>query len=97
MTQTTTKLEFGLDEFFFHIKKLQVVEQFCKNVIDVLCEPSLKQYIKELSDKYTYKSIVSQIWVLQLTLLCEQAQVLYEFVEKGSVLKGPDPQHKANV
>jgi hypothetical protein len=37
----------------------------------MLCEPSSKKYISELSDKYTYKSIVSQVWVLQLTLLAE--------------------------
>ena len=36
------------------IKKLQVVEDFCKNVIEILCEPSNKKYISELSDKYTY-------------------------------------------
>lgn len=45
---TTTSLEFGLDEFFFHIKKLQVVEVFCKNVIDMLCDPNNKKYISEL-------------------------------------------------
>jgi hypothetical protein len=56
---TTTNLEFGLDEFFFQTKKLQVVEKFCKNVIDMLCEPQNKKNIAELSDKQTYKSIVS--------------------------------------
>jgi hypothetical protein len=56
---TTNGLEFSVDEFFFNIKKLQVVEKFCKNVIDMLCEPSNKKYIADLSDKYTYKSIIS--------------------------------------
>ena len=46
-------MEFGNEELFFMIKKLQVVEDFCKNVIEILCEPSNKKYISELSDKYT--------------------------------------------
>ena len=44
---------------FFSIKKLQVIEKFCKNVIESLCDPQNKKYISELSDKYTYKSIIS--------------------------------------
>lgn len=88
---TITVLEFGDDEFFFKIKKLQVVDQFCKNVIEVLCEPQNKKYIADLSDKYTYKSIVSQVWVLQQTLLAEQAQVLYEYTGMGFVMKVDNP------
>ena len=50
-----------------------MVEQFCKNVIDLLCEEWSKKFIAELQDKYTYKSIVSQVWVLQVMLLVQQA------------------------
>lgn len=63
----------------------------------MLCDVQNKKYISELQDKYTYKSIVSQVWVLQLTLLCEQAQVLYDYVEKGSVYKTPDQTHSKSV
>lgn len=66
-------------------------------MIEVLCEPTNKKYISDLSDKYTYKSIVSQVWVLQQTLLAEQAQVLYEFTGMGFVLKVDAPQHKKNI
>jgi hypothetical protein len=45
---TATTLEFSSDEFFFSIKKLQVIEQFCKNVIDALCEAQNKKYIADL-------------------------------------------------
>ena len=65
------------------MKKLQVVEQFCKNVIEYLCHETTRECISELSDKQTLRSIVSQVWVLQMTLFTEQAQILYEFVEKG--------------
>lgn len=46
------------------MKKLQVIEQFCKNVIDYLCLKSTREMISEMSDKYTLRSIVSQVWVL---------------------------------
>ena len=38
-------------------------------MIDLLCEEWSKKFIAELQDKYTYKSIVSQVWVLQVMLL----------------------------
>ena len=62
--QTTSIWNFGFEEFFFNVKKLQVVEQFCKNVIDYLCKKTTRDMISEMSDKYTLRSIVSQIWVL---------------------------------
>ena len=51
-------------EFFFKLKGLQSIEQFCQNIISFLCNPFNKKYIQELTDKYTYKSIVSQTWLL---------------------------------
>ena len=69
--ESTSKLEFDDHEMFFSIKKLQVIEKFCKNVIESLCDPQNKKYISELSDKYTYKSIISQVSVLTLTLFAE--------------------------
>ena len=45
-------------EFYFHVKLMQVTEQFCKNVITFLCNPLNKRYIADLNDKYTFKSIV---------------------------------------
>lgn len=64
---------FNDHEFFFMVKLLQVIEQFCDNVIDFLCNRENKKYIFELNDKYTYKSIVSQTWLLQLSIWAEEA------------------------
>lgn len=79
------QLEFADDEFYLRCKKQQVVEQFCKNVIDLLCEERSKKFIAELQDKYTYKAIVSQVWVLQMTLLVQQAHVWSGFSKKGHI------------
>ena len=76
---STSSLEFDDHEMYFSIKKLQVIEKFCKNVIDFLCEETTVKHIRELSDKYTYKSIISQVSVLTLTLFARQAQVLYDY------------------
>jgi hypothetical protein len=55
---------FNDHEFFFMVKLLQVIEQFCDNVIDFLCNTQNKKYISDLNDKYTYKYIVSETWLL---------------------------------
>jgi hypothetical protein len=72
-------------EFFFKVKVLQVIEQFCENVIHFLCNPLNKRYISDLNDKYTYKSIVSQTWLLQLSLWAEEATQCFGFRNKMSL------------
>lgn len=72
-------------EFFFKLKVLQVIEQFCENVINFLCLDSNKKYISELNDRYTYKSIVSQTWLLQLSIWAEEATQLFDFGNRMSL------------
>lgn len=62
-----------------------MIEQFCKNVIDLLCDPINKKFIAEINDKYTYKSIVQQTWVLQLNLWADEAQQLFDFMQSMSI------------
>jgi hypothetical protein len=82
---------FNDHEFFFMVKLLQVIEQFCENVISFLCNPFNKRYISDLNDKYTYKSIVSQTWLLQLSIWAEEASQLFGFRNKMSLFFKDDP------
>lgn len=79
MLKASLELEYGDDEVYLKVQKLTVLEHFCDNVINMLCEQHQKRTIEELSDRYTFRSIVSRCWLLVFSLFTEQAQILYEY------------------
>lgn len=90
------ELEYGDEELFLKVNKLLVIERFSENVISMLCESDSNSRIEDLSDKYTFKSIVSRVWLLVFNLFTEQAQILYEYEALGKVCNKPDVQHTRN-